>query len=59
MGPTECIQIQQQQRLIIVIIWKFYCVLNKLFGEYIGITVWVRPSIVLVSATPPKQMKGY
>ena len=33
--------------------------LQTMFGGYIGITLSVRPSIYLVSATPPKRLIGF
>jgi hypothetical protein len=32
---------------------------NKVWGGYIGITLSVRPSMYLVSATPPKRLIGF
>ena len=59
----------ERPELIIVIqgIGDTYCFLqlvfippaNKVWGRYIGITLSVRPSMYLVSATPPKRLIGF
>ena len=43
----------------IVIHLDFYTPPQTKFGGYIGITPSVRPSMYLVSATPPKRLIGF